>query len=375
MHNPALAAQRNAPDEKSRGTVISIQFLRFIAAALVVFDHAIGGINQHFPGSVSNALLENAFFGASGVHIFFVISGFVMVYTSFYNKDPNAFSPAAFLSRRAIRIYPIYILCCALYIYFDHSFLHAPLLPVVELVRSILLVPGDSAKIIGPGWTLAFEVYFYFCFSIAMILGLKRGMWALTFFFLASLALRLFVDTSVQYIHILTNPLLLEFLLGAWLGYAIVSKIHIGKVGALVLVALAIVWFMSGILFGLKRLPAVLMWGGPSAMLVAGAVFAEGNRQIPSLIRKLSFLGDSSYSLYLMHVLLIDIAIVLALNFSPSIKTWAQHAGSFAIILVCFVIVLYCIAVGLVFYEVIERKMVRNLKRFVRPRGRTESPR
>lgn len=373
MHISAPAVKANSAVETGGGTVISIQFLRFVAATLVVFDHAVGGINQHFPGSVSSSLLENSFLGASGVHIFFVISGFVMVYTSFYKKDPNRFSPVSFLSRRAIRIYPIYFLCCALYIYFDHNFLHTPLLPVGELVRSLLLLPGDSAKIIGPGWTLAFEVYFYICFSVAMILGLRKGMWALTLFFLASLSVRHFIDTSVQYKHILTNPLLIEFLLGAWLGYAIISKIRIGKVGALVLVAFAIVCFLAGVLFGLKRIPAVLMWGGPSAMLVAGAVYAESNNQIPLLIRKLSFLGDSSYSLYLIHILLIDVAIVLTLKFGYSVETLARQAGSIAIISVCLVIVLYCIVVGLILHESIERKLVRGLKWLFRPRGKIES--
>jgi exopolysaccharide production protein ExoZ len=353
--------------ESFRGNVVSIQFLRFVAATLVVFWHSIEAINQHIPGSVSNTIVQNGFFGASGVHIFFVISGFIMVYTSFYKSD-DLFSSLKFLSRRFVRIYPIYFVYCALYIYFYHNFLDTPLLSIGELIGALLLVPGYSAKIIGPGWTLAYEVYFYLCFSVAMMLGLKNGIRALTAFFLASISLGFFVDTSPQAIFIFTNSLLIEFLLGAWIGYAVVSDVRIGDLPARLLLLLGLTGFMAGIIFGFARLPSVLTWGAPSAFLVGGCVFIERNGHIPTLIRKCAFLGDSSYSLYLIHVVLIDIMILmlLATNPSQSLVTWAQYAGSGGMILVCCVVSAYCIAVAIVLYELIEKRGIGRLRGFFR---------
>ena len=57
--------------------------------------------------------MDHAFeVGASGVHIFFVISGFVMVYTSIRSN----LTCGSFLKRRLIRIYPIYWVIFAAYL-------------------------------------------------------------------------------------------------------------------------------------------------------------------------------------------------------------------------------------------------------------------
>src|SRR6185312_3841821 len=160
--------------------------------------------------------------------------------------------------------YPVYFVYCALYIYFYHNFLGTPLLSIEELIGALLLIPGYSSKIIGPGWTLAFEVYFYLCFSVAMTLGLKKGLYTLTAFFLISILLPFFIDTSAQanfvvtgaWISYATNTLLVEFLLGAWIGYGIVTNVYLGNVTAISLVALGIAGFSGGIIFGFARLPS-----------------------------------------------------------------------------------------------------------------------
>ena len=348
-----------------RGNVVSIQFLRFVAATLVVFWHSIEAINQHVPGSVSGALFQNGFFGASGVHIFFVISGFIMVYTSFPKGNAGEFSSSKFLLRRFVRIYPIYFIYCALYICFYHNFLGGPPLRFGELVGALLLLPGYSAKIIGPGWTLAYEIYFYLCFSVAMMLGLKRGLRALTGFFLLSIASHFVIDTRPQAVFTFTNPLLIEFLLGAWIGYAVVSDVRLGDVPARLAVVLGLAGFFCGIIFGLRLLPSVLTWGVPSALLVAGCVFSERNGHVPTLIRKGAFLGDSSYSLYLLHVVLIDIVVVLALSSGDWISAYARDAGSAGTILICCATTAYSIVVALISYELLERRLTGRVHRLL----------
>ncbi|MFC2951346.1 acyltransferase family protein [Marinicaulis aureus] len=62
-------------------TVHSIQFLRFLAAALVVAYHSFHFVDLKVL-ALSERLMHFTTFGASGVHIFFVISGFIMVWTS-----------------------------------------------------------------------------------------------------------------------------------------------------------------------------------------------------------------------------------------------------------------------------------------------------
>ena len=350
----------------SGGNVASVQFLRFIAATLVVFVHAALALSDHIPGSVSNLFLRNAHFGASGVHIFFVISGFIMVYTSF-NRDPDGkFSPSAFLFRRFIRIYPIYLVYCVFYLIFYHSYMGTPLPSTKGIIGSMVLLPGYSSRIIGPGWTLAYEVYFYLCFSVAMMLGLRRGMLTLTVFFLISIASHFAIGMSSPALFVLTNSLLLEFLFGAWIAYAVISQVPLGNFAAKAAVALGVVAFLAGMVFGYDRLPSVLTWGIPSALLIGGSVFCERNGHLPNFVGKWSFLGDSSYSLYLLHVLLIDVIVLVLLRDNFWILRIIGEVGPVGIIALCCALMLYSIVVALFAYELIERRLLGRLRNFYR---------
>jgi exopolysaccharide production protein ExoZ len=345
-----------------RENIASIQFLRFVAATLVVLSHSSLAIQEHFSGSLSRLFLYVAHLGGSGVHIFFVISGFIMVFTSF-TKTNESFSGPKFIAKRIIRIYPIYFIYSVLYLCFYHFSSGSENLSVEQFFGSIMLLPGYSSLIIGPGWTLSFEIYFYVCFSIAMSLGLLRGIIVLTVFFLAAIVLGFGVDTSRPSIHVLTNSLLIEFLLGAWIGYAVVSSVRIGNKLAIVILALAFAGFLAGGAFGYNHLPSAVMWGIPSALLVAGLVFRETNGRVPFLIKNGSFLGDSSYSLYLLHIVLIEAVILLAIYLDASIKMHLSLIGdNFGMMIVCLAITVYCIVLAHIFYHLIERRVVGRLQ-------------
>jgi exopolysaccharide production protein ExoZ len=136
-------------------TFKSIQFLRFIAAFLVALSHAEYISRNHWPRMPMGSYLFG--FGACGVHIFFVISGFVMVYATFARS--RAGIPASkFVWRRFVRIFPIYWIYAAVYLAAGHQ------ISLRDTIGSLLLLPGYSSLIIGQGWTLSFELYFYICF-------------------------------------------------------------------------------------------------------------------------------------------------------------------------------------------------------------------
>jgi len=342
-----------------RENVASIQFLRFVAATLVVLFHSTQAISKYFNDSIASLFTRFADLGASGVHIFFVISGFIMIYTSFGRKD-DVFSTKNFLTKRIIRIYPIYFIYSALYLCFYHYFANGKNLSLGEFFGSIFLIPGYSSLLIGPGWTLSYEVYFYACFGIAMMLGLTRGILALTLFFLAAIFFRFAIDTNQPVIHVMTNTLLVEFLFGAWIGYAVLSTVRISNKLANMMLVLAITGFLAG--YSFNHFPSVITWGIPSAFLVAGFVFKERNGRIPFLIKKCAFLGDSSYSLYLLHIVLIDAVILLTIYLDESIRMHVYRIGEFGMIVVCFAVTAYCIAVAFISYELIEHKVVGRLQ-------------
>lgn len=317
-----VAPPEVAPDSNQSGTIVSIQLLRFLAALIVALFHAHQALADQLPGDVSAWEKHVWGLGASGVHVFFVISGFVMVYTA-YGRTKQI-TPAQFLERRFLRIYPIYWLLAAIYVV-AHLLLGTPYnLTAQQAVGAMALYGENASLIIGPGWTLAYEVYFYLCFAISLLLGLTRGLLALTVFFVGSIAAGVLMPGLAQQNPILTNSLLLEFVLGCWLGFAYLKGWRLPLPVAATLVALGLLGFAAGIWFDYNRVPFVLSWGIPSLLLVTGALMLE-----PALkgrgARMLARFGDSSYFLYLAHILMIDLVLRAMLGaglFSAGDANW-----------------------------------------------------
>jgi peptidoglycan/LPS O-acetylase OafA/YrhL len=82
----------------------SIQYLRAIAAILVVYAHSLNFIGNGNSIQANFYYLKN--FGAIGVDIFFVISGFIITYVSYNLNGLNDF--IVFIKKRFVRINPTY---------------------------------------------------------------------------------------------------------------------------------------------------------------------------------------------------------------------------------------------------------------------------
>jgi len=90
------SSQPARPDSSS---VLSIQALRAIAALLVLWGHAINAVNLEVTANFPHL------YGPFGVDLFFIISGFVMVYSSErLFGEPRA--SIKFFARRLARIVP-----------------------------------------------------------------------------------------------------------------------------------------------------------------------------------------------------------------------------------------------------------------------------
>ncbi len=342
----------NQCETRMRDSLKSIQFLRFVAASLVVFDHSALSIEQHI-GALPTGISYVAGFGGIGVHIFFVISGFIMVYTSF-SKEGRTFEAPKFLLRRFIRIFPIYWIYACLYLSIHQSILNGYALSIKDTVYSLLLLPGYSPLIIGPGWTLSYELYFYLCFGLFMMLGLSLGVTAMSLFFVVSIAVGLVLSNSSELFHLATSTLLLEFLAGAWIAYFFVSGARLSKISADMMLYAAIAAFLASLGYGYHRLPSMLSWGVPSALLITGSVFRERVGGVTRAVQRLSFLGDSSYSLYLLHLLVIDLVIAAI---AP-----IYHASMSTNVAFCVTLIPVCVIIAHLLFFLVERRLVQSLQ-------------
>ena len=113
----------------------SVQWLRLLAATLVVFYHAEVQLFHLDEDHVSDFGL-----GASGVDLFFVISGFIMVLIS--RNRPTSFS--SFIRRRLMRIVPLYwslTLAVFLLVLLTPSLLRSASLDPLHVLSSFLFLP------------------------------------------------------------------------------------------------------------------------------------------------------------------------------------------------------------------------------------------
>lgn len=341
---PEVAADSDQP-----GTILSIQILRFVAALCVVVFHAHNALTATLFGHQSDKIDRAFQVGASGVHIFFVISGFVMVYTSWRSQ----LTSGNFLSRRLVRIYPIYWVLATMYV-IAHLLLGTPYhLGAYQVFGAALLLPGSSSLVIGPGWTLSFEMYFYICFALALFIGLRRGLLLLSVCYVFCTLARLFLVPQSTVALLMSDSLLLEFVFGAWLGYAFAHGFRIQPRlgGALIIAALAL--FSSGAWLHYERLPPVISSGIPSLLLVTGGLTFEPWLRF-SAGRKVAKLGDSSYLLYLSHILIIDVLI------AAGIGSW--NSSLFAAAWLTIPIAAICTIAAAIGYEVIELPLLNILK-------------
>jgi exopolysaccharide production protein ExoZ len=333
-----------------QNTLHSIQTLRGIAALLIVVFHSYVHLEARdiipdIPTLVSST--------RTGVDIFFVISGFIMVFISgdSFGK-PGA--PQKFFIRRIIRIVPIYwlyTLCmAALLLLVPQYFSHGKSFSTSHLAASLTFIPwpnniGQIKPVLQVGWTLNFEMYFYLVFTFLLFLSKKVFLPLLTTIMVGGFIAGLVMPTQNSIYYVITSPLLIEFLLGCMIGLYCQRQETLGvSAGSSIfmVIAGAVLLLLTGIV-DTTQVPRIVKWGIPSALLVAGAIFLERNGKIyhHSLLAKL---GDSSYSLYLTHIFSIN-----AVG-----KVWAMVFGSRYDIFIGVAITV-SIVIGYIGYLVVEK--------------------
>jgi exopolysaccharide production protein ExoZ len=289
-----------------------LQVLRITAAVMVLFMHSMFFASER---------LKPGFHiwgpGATGVDIFFVLSGFVMVYSS--TKLLNA--PGGwktFAQRRIIRIVPMYWLATsikvAVMLLTAGLILHARG-NAAYIIESYLFLPcRDSSGAVGPlvgvGWTLYFEMFFYALFTAALFLRVniyKFVGWILVPLGLSGLLYQPHWPAVCFYLN---NTRVFEFFYGMLIARICLTKKHLPVSIALPMMAAGI----AGLLAPLPRTYHLLgLAHGVSAAAILYAMASLEDR-LTRIPRVVLYLADASYVIYLFHPLIAPAAPLLLLK-------------------------------------------------------------
>lgn len=359
------------------GILVNIQALRFVASMAVVLHHAAAHfrVSGHEPGWLFWFGTQAGF---AGVDVFFVISGFIMTWTTSADQGrPAAFD---FLKRRVARIYsgywPFWLLALLLFTWMGGRYLAD-----VFYVRSFLLLPTALQHLLIPvSWTLVFEMGFYLLFAGLVLLAPERRAKGIVFLFFAMLAWALHtqfirhgyapgrLETMSVYEQYYAFPYLLEFLAGAWMADR--AAVWTGGRRGWILVALGAALFVCAgwlndarfdgrLIQGYFVVPRVMLFGTASVLIVAGLVRVEkaGVRLVPRISL---LLGGASYALYLFHTL--ALAAGNHLGFDAWARTLQRPAAFAAYAALISAIVVYSV----VHYRWLERPLHRLFRRLLR---------
>ena len=343
---------------RERRPLLSIQILRAVAALAVCADH-IAGYEFARQYALPDAL-PHFKFGHAGVDLFFVISGFVMVYAS-EGYFGRAKAPQEFFLRRLARIVPLYwatTTIILIYLLVQYRDLARVNFSLETVAASYLFIPraqldGYMAPVHGVGWTLNYEIFFYACFSAALLFSRRTGVLLLAAILATFVGVNYFVSLPSP-IGYWADSLILEFVLGMMIALAVQAGVGMPRLltGAFVTVGVSLLIASDHWL----EVPRVIALGLPSALIVGGLALADYTAKAGPTERALSFLGDASYSIYLVHPLAITLPRRLFPHFiDPATSPWL-YAG-----LLVVTVLIAAVIVHLLFERPITRFLQRRI--------------
>lgn len=339
-----------------QGKLPTIQYLRGLAAMLVVASHAL-----LYP--LAEQTIAYGRLGWLGVILFFVVSGFIMVTVT----GPGSFDPVAFLKRRILRIVPLYwafTLVAAALALVEPGLFKTTVFDAGQLLKSLVFVPfyNPASHGLHPlyklGWTLNYEMFFYVGFAVLALLTARRRVAVLTIAYVALAltgALRQPVDAIPAFY---TSFMPLAFVAGAWLGLAQIEG-YLRKVPAAVLVGLAIM-ALAGLVqgftwdHGLVEDPVAFI--GLLSFAAATVALVVGLEPVLPRVRFLETLGDASYSIYLVHIFAVAATAGVLLRLLDTTDPLVTNA------IIAFAIVAGAVA-GLMLYRLVERPLMGRLRK------------
>jgi peptidoglycan/LPS O-acetylase OafA/YrhL len=364
-----------------------IDGLRFFAIAFVIFGHSLERAERMFPSS--QAWLTGSRLGGflqiapPGVMLFFAISGFVLA-TQAQKASASPLSVnflKSYFGRRILRIEPPYILLLVAtwaFISLTHytpegvkRFDVAPASLHVSLIAAIFyihdLVWGTFPRLFPPGWSLEVEVQFYLLapllFAVwATLRGTGERLALALLIALCGLNLKLMGLETLGPLHVTYS--ILNYFSYFWIGVALsylrepvaarVAQMSGGAATALgwgglaAFVAFAAPAEQDSLFVEIPRL--LVVYAGLATVFAAVLDARSGFAKFCSA-PWISLIGGACYSIYLLHLQIVQMVFVLAAKVAPGLP-FPGVAALFVIAAAA------AVTLGLIYYVQIERRFM-----------------
>jgi peptidoglycan/LPS O-acetylase OafA/YrhL len=363
-----------------------IDGLRFFAIALVIFGHSLERASRFFPSyqNLINGSIYEYYFQVAplGVNLFFTISGFIIANQAIKaNMNPlSSTFLKSYFSRRLLRIEPPYfILLTITFLLISitgfvpdgvHRFNVEPKSLSISFISSIFyihdLIWGSFPRLFPPGWSLEVEVQFYLLAPLMFWLWRKaltnssRVYLAIGFLSLG-IVLSAFDFERVGQLYVRYSLLhrFNYFWLGIILAYSkdnIVTYLStsskfftttLGWLGLILCLFLPEPEHPAGFSEFFRLLGLSL---GLAAMFISTFTINSGFR-IFCAKPWISLIGGACYSIYLVHLQIIQVFSSIIFKISPNL--------SFIEVIIAFsVSTVLVLIIGLTYYIQIERRFM-----------------
>ena len=296
-----------------------LDHIRFFAALLVVYVHtyaASGGLNY---AGERNFLERFMLSGNTGVSLFLVLSGFIFTIISDCGKKEINYT--TFIVNRIKRVFPLMIFVTILSMSLYREIVTFNDFMSVFLFSNIQTSP--IFKSFGQTWTIAVETQFYMILPFLLMFMRNKGVKYIFFMSVFWVVIRIILVMTYRdtlgsspgvnaYYYLTMIGRFDQFLVGMIFGWIYSNfKSYISNLPillfSLLLSFLSITWMTEDgmwSIFGYKQLIysyiEAVAWG------LVIAAYASSSIKIPSIVdRSLSWLGEISYSQYILHILVL----------------------------------------------------------------------
>jgi exopolysaccharide production protein ExoZ len=282
----------------------SIQALRAIASWMVVYHHYMQMFSHYQAKNLVGYFFSR--YGAFGVDIFFVVSGFVMYYT-LHDREQSA---REYFTKRLLRIVPAYWFYTFILIGLSSAYateFSFTSWNTVSLLKSLLFIPHDNPSGLGVlpfltvGWSLNYEMFFYAILALCIC---TFGRWKFAATILALTVLPIVCAESWPGSPVLSSPRLVEFSAGVMIGYVYVRNRFFPKgnnTAGLTLLVVSVMLLFTPIGKASRFLSAC-------CLVTSALCFSQGGTE-NRMSKMMGHLGDISYSVYLSHTLVLGVML------------------------------------------------------------------